>query len=54
MHGFDRNQWREEVVDMRGEGADQSIESLVAGGLGPRSCSHCSFYNVSKFSKINL
>ena len=24
----------EEVVDMRGEGADQSIESLAADGLG--------------------
>ena len=45
----------EVVVDLRG--VDWSIESLAAGGLGstpPRSCSHFSFHNVSKFSKINL
>ena len=38
----------EEVVDVRGGGADQSVEPLAA------SCSHFRFYNESKFTRINL
>ena len=45
----------EEIVDMRG--ADRSIQSLAAGGLGaqsPRSCCHVSLHNVTKLIYSNF
>ena len=43
----------EKVVDMRG--ADQSVESLVAGGLGGcKAVVTLAFTMSQKFTKINL